>query len=241
MNTIIQTLIDSLPEGAPVNSVHIGLHWTAVFTHRVGLAATLRAGELPQVQSGVRQAGRLHTLSARELVQLSSSESPTERSVGQAAINSLLEVPQERCIEINAAEVIAERGAGKNVVVVGHFPFIPRIKEVAARLSVLELRPEEGDLPASAAREVIPAADVVAITSSSLINRTFDELIALCPPHALVLLLGPSTPLSPILFDFGIDILSGTVVTDPQTCLECVCQGASFRQMRGVRLLTMRK
>ena len=83
---------------------------------------------------------------------------------------------------------------------------------------------------------------MVAITGTTLINHTFEELIGLCRPDAFVLVLGPTTPLSPVLFDYGADVISGTLVTDPETVLRYVSQGASFRQIKrskGVKLLTM--
>ncbi|MBW2353121.1 MAG: hypothetical protein JRF51_07810, partial [Deltaproteobacteria bacterium] len=40
-------------------------------------------------------------------------------------------------------------------------------------------------------------------------------------------------------FDYGVDAISGTRVVDPGLALRCVSQGANFRQMRGIRLLTM--
>jgi uncharacterized protein (DUF4213/DUF364 family) len=52
------------------------------------------------------------------------------------------------------------------------------------------------------------------------------------------MLLGPSTPLSPILFDHGVNILSGTRVVDEAAVLRTVSQGASFPQVEGVQLLT---
>jgi len=63
----------------------------------------------------------------------------------------------------------------------------------------------------------------------------------LCRPDAFRLLLGPSTPLSSVLFDAGIDALSGTRVDDPEVVLRSVGQGATFRQIKrggGLRLLT---
>jgi len=168
-----------------------------------------------------------------------------------ATINALLSLDsasspqaQEKAwVDLNAGEVIATRGAGKHVALVGHFPFIPQVRERVGRLSVLELRPHDQDLPASAASEVIPQADVVALTSMTLLNRTFDGLMALCRPDALVLLLGPTTPLSPLLFDHGVHILSGSVVEDIDAVLQSVGQGASFRQIHraGVRLVTMKR
>ena len=90
-----------------------------------------------------------------------------------------------------------------------------------------------------AAAEVIPQADVVAITGTSLVNKTFDELIQHCRPDAFVLVLGPTSPLSPVLFEYGVDLIAGTQVVDPATALTVAGQGAIFRQMRGVRLVTM--
>jgi uncharacterized protein (DUF4213/DUF364 family) len=63
----------------------------------------------------------------------------------------------------------------------------------------------------------------------------------MCRPDAFVLLLGPSTPLSPVLFDAGLSGLSGTVVDDLGQVLLSVGQGATFRQIKrrgGLRLLT---
>jgi hypothetical protein len=82
---------------------------------------------------------------------------------------------------------------------------------------------------------------VVAISSTTLINGTFEGLVALCRPDAYVLLLGPSTPLSPLLFDHGVQLLSGALVDDVDSVLRLVSQGASFRQIHrhGVRLVTM--
>jgi uncharacterized protein (DUF4213/DUF364 family) len=52
------------------------------------------------------------------------------------------------------------------------------------------------------------------------------------------MLLGPSTPLSPVLFDHGVDIMSGARIADEEAVLLTVGQGASFRQVEGVKRLT---
>jgi uncharacterized protein (DUF4213/DUF364 family) len=129
------------------------------------------------------------------------------------------------------------------VVLVGHFPFVDRLRQAAAPLWVLDMDPTEGDLPASAADQVIPRAHVLAITGTTLINRTFDDLMQLRSPGALVVLLGPSTPLSPILYDYGIDVIAGSIVEQISPVLDLVSQGANFRQLRrgGVRLVTMQR
>jgi uncharacterized protein (DUF4213/DUF364 family) len=164
-----------------------------------------------------------------------------EAGLGMAAVNALLDVDEDSLTDRNASEEIIRRGEGKRVVVVGHFPFLPAVRRAVGNLDVLELEPSPGELPPAAAAEVLPRADVVAITGTSLLNKSFDGLIELCRPGAFVLMLGPTTPLSPVLFDYGLDLLAGTQVVDPVLALTVSGQGAIFRQMRGVRLVTMER
>jgi hypothetical protein len=246
--TLIDSLLDSLEDGT-LHDVRVGAFWTAVVAdvrgeRRCGLASTMQTDEHHYGGgAAVPDAGRLLQHTARELAGLARSHSPMEAAIGTAAMNALLPRQPERWAELNAEEVIAERGAGKGVAVVGHFPFIPRLQEAAARLWVLELQPRGEDLPAGAAAEVLPQADVLAITGTTLLNHTFEGLMALRRPDALVLVLGPSTPLSPVLFDRGVHLLSGAVVENVDAVLSAVSQGANFRQVRhfGVRLVTMQK
>jgi uncharacterized protein len=230
------------PEPVALRDVRVGPFWTVVWTERgAGLASTQRDAHTPHGHSLVRWTGDLLDHSAQELAGLLRSDSPMETSLGMAAVNALLEVDEGVLNDRNASEEIIRRGAGKRVVVVGHFPFIPDLRKPAGHLDVLEFDPGPGEWPAVAAGEVVPQADVVAITGTSLLNKTFDGLIGLCRADAYVLLLGPTTPLSPILFDYGVDLIAGTRVVDPITALTTAGQGAIFRQMRGVRLVTMTK
>ncbi len=241
--SVIDDLLALLPEErVAVRDVRIGLFWTVVWTERgAGLASTQRDVRTPHGQSLIRWAGDLVNHSAQELARLLRSDSPMETGLGMAAVNALLEVDEAKLTDRNAAVEIIQRGQGKRVVIVGHFPFIPDVRRAVGHLDVLELEPGPGELPPEAASEVIPQADVVAITGTSLLNRTFDDLIRLCRSSAFVLMLGPTTPLSPVLFDYGVDLIAGTRVTDPELALISVSQGAIFRQMRGVRLVTMVK
>ncbi len=255
---IIEALLGSLRADTPVRQVLVGSFWTAVVLDsdppRCGLASTLR----PVTHPGgppVPHAGRLLERSGRELAALLRSSSTLEASIGMAAFNALLEpcpelalsaaeglaegVDEVTCTEVNAEKVILERGTGRRVVIVGHFPFVERVRRAAAECWVVELHPRPGDVPAERAAEVLPQADVVALTGTSLINHTFDDLIRLCRPDAFVILLGGSAPLSPVLFDYHVDAVAGTLVVDVPAALRAVSQGATFRQIPGKRLLTM--
>ncbi len=247
METIIEKLISTLPDG-PVQEIRIGAFWTAVVVEiegrrRCGLASTTRGFDDHHHGGGpaIDEAGRLLERSALELAKLTRSNSLMESALGIAAINALLPAHEESWVDLNAEKVIAKYGAGKRVALIGHFPFIPRLREEVGSLWVLEQEPRGKDLPAEAAAEYLPQANLLAITGTTLINHTFEGLMALRHPDALVLVLGPSTPLSPLLFDYGVDLLSGAVVEAIDSVLRAVSQGANFRQLhrQGVRLVTM--
>lgn len=235
---IIDDLIGCLPDRpVPVRSVLVGAHWTAVCSTRCGLATTILGGKPHDNTTVVREAGSLHRKSAQELAEYARSENLLEASIGVAAINSLLEVNEQDAVEMNASEVLMNKGAGRNVALVGHFPFIPRLRKKVENLWVIEQHPTGDDHPAEAAFDLIPRADVVALTASALINQTLDDLLALCSPEALVLILGPSTPLSTVLFDHGATIIAGSRVIDEAAVLSYIGQVATFQQVKGVRLL----
>ncbi len=244
---LLKVIAPNAARAKPVD-VRIGAHWSiAAFEVdsrlRAGLSSTLGGGDEHHHGGGwpVRDAGRLLDKEAATLATLARSESAQEASVGFAAINALLDVDEAACEEINAAEILVERGAGRKVAVVGHFPFIPHLRTIAETLWVLELHPHEGDLPADRAAEVLPQADVVAITGTSLLNHTFDGLIALCRPDAYVVMLGGTTPLSSVLFDAGVSAIAGTLVVDPGPAILAVSQGATFKQIPGKRLVVLRR
>lgn len=243
---LLNRLLAGITIDGPVLDLRVGTHWTALAAAtpggaRAGLASTQIVHGIQHGTPVVRDAGRLAGRSTRELAGWVDSASLTERSIGFAALNALLHVDEERCVEVNAEELVVEWGAGRNVVIVGHFPFVPRVQAAAARCSVLELNPGPGDLPASAAPTVIPEADVVAITGMALVNGTFEELASMCRGDARVLVLGATTPISPLLFDYGVEAVSGAIVTDIPAVLAAVSQGASFRQIDGKRLVTLRR
>jgi uncharacterized protein (DUF4213/DUF364 family) len=207
---------------------------------RCGLASTLTSEHHHSVPD-VPRAGHLESQTSLRLANHIFSQQPTLVSVGMAAINALLPQQPDTWVDLNAEEVIARRGVDKSVALIGHFPFIERLRTQVGKLSVLELDPKPGDLPVAAAEKVIPEAQIVAITGMTLLNRTFEGLLRLCAPDAFVILLGPSVPLSPVMFGWGVDIMCGSVVISTYDVLAAVRQGANFRQVHkaGVRLVTI--
>jgi uncharacterized protein (DUF4213/DUF364 family) len=55
------------------------------------------------------------------------------------------------------------------------------------------------------------------------------------------MIFGPSRPLSPVLFRYGIGALSGARVVDEDADLRTLRHGASLQQVEGVRLVVRGK
>ena len=236
---ILEDIISTLDRGKAVKEVRCCSFWTAVVSKHCGLASSLNRHDHPHETAPVKDAGTLAGRDARALAELSFSENLLEASIGVAAINSLIDVDLEKCVEINASEIILEKGRGKRVAVIGSFPFLKRIAGQVDKLWVFEQRAVPGTFSESEIGEHVPEADVVAISGTTLINNTFERITGLCRKDAFVVLLGPSSPLSPVLFDYGIDVVSGSHVGDIEKTLRFLSEGAIFRQVEGVTLLSM--
>ena len=235
---IIERLLEAIQPGRILN-IQVGMSRTAVIAEtaggiRCGLAATFSNPERDHHKSpSVAMAGRLLDMPYDALAQLVNSDSLTEVTIGLAVINALLPGELEHRRMQNGHEYLLGQAIGKNVAMIGHFPFVDLLRPVAQNLWTLELKPRSADdIPADQAHIYLPRADIVAITATTIINRTFDDLIPLCRPGATIVMLGPSTPLSPILFDMGITVISGTRVLNVEETVIGIAQGSSIHQLR---------
>jgi uncharacterized protein (DUF4213/DUF364 family) len=244
MSAFDALLQDLEGRSCPVSGIYVGAFQTAVTARSTGLASTYRGVHSchDEAHGGVRRAGQLLEQDAPETARLALSAETVEASIGLATINAMLTPAESDLHALGAFELLAQRGRGKDVAVVGHFPFAARLKETARNLWIIERNPQPGDLAETEAQRVLPDCDVVCLTGTTLCNHTFDDLVALCS-RAYVALVGPTAPLSPVLFDFGVDAVCGARVTNPDAVIRHVVQSATFHQLRraGVRLATLVK
>jgi uncharacterized protein (DUF4213/DUF364 family) len=242
---ILAALLETLPEGWRVNQIYLGTTWTASFIEseagerRIGLAAAHSAK--PVTEGDFLQYGfnRLDRLEAPVFSRYALSQEPLEAAAGLATLNALLKPDPASLGQIDAGDWLVEQSRDRRVALVGRFPFIDEIEPVARQLWVFELEPRPGEFSFSQAPEIIPQAEVLAITGSTLLNHSLQNYLALANPTAKVIVLGPSTPLSPVMFNFGIDLLSGIEVADEKALLDSLAGGLSFRKMRGTKRVSL--
>jgi len=222
--------VEKVPD-EPVKEIFIGGYLITVTSAHTGLCTRVtRNREEPGEKLS------LFGKSAREIAIMLANPSPDfpdTVSCGMAAVNSLLPVP-ENALQSKAQDLILKRGRSKNVAIIGHFPFVENIVSEFQNLWVLENNPRPGDFPAEASKEFLPQADVVAMTATTLLNGTCADLLGYIPKEAFTIMLGPSTPFAPCLFDWGIDALAGSWVRDNSLVKLSIREGLPRRALQGI-------
>jgi uncharacterized protein (DUF4213/DUF364 family) len=187
--------------------------------------------------------GKLSGRPALDLANEALSDHGIRRAVGIAAMNALADTcwrrrphPQsELRLGIDAFDA-TEMRPGDKVVVVGAFvPFLRELKRRRQPFLVLEqdpatLKAEELPFfrPANEAPTVVPEADVLLITGTTLINDTLEGLLGLAKPAARVTMVGPTVSLLPDAFlRRGADVLGTVRITAPDEFLETLAEGGS--------------
>ena len=247
MNDSVERILDEVAgteavREAELIDVRVGPFWTVVRTSiGTGLASTMKKESDRDRAYPIAEAGSLLAFSPLELAARLRSRSAPEAAVGLAAVNALLRRPTGNLAEVNAADLLCERANGRLLALVGHFPFVDRLREACREVWVFErgARQRPGDLGEQHMEELIPHAEVVAITATTLSNGTLDGVIRLLGAEAFVVMLGPSTPYATSLFEAGFDALCGTVVVDDEAVVRAVSQGAVTGQITGVRRMCL--
>lgn len=221
-------LIAAVPEDAVVSDCLAGLSWFLVRSIGTGVAMRPR-----DIDEPLRDAGNIAGMKVRELASWIKSWNWYEAAMGLAAINSALNGQHavvENCgvwlDETRTQDVftcLLDELRGKRVAVIGHFYNLERLSDVC-ELSILERKPVHGDLPDPACEYILPEQDVVIMTATTLINKTMPRLLTLSR-NARVVVAGPSTPLHPLMFKHGIDLLGGLIVDDDASVWRAVAEG----------------
>ena len=245
MREVIDLLLHDIPkmEDIRIGRVCLGLGYTGVELEggQMGVCHSLLSEMTPGCCEIVEQAGTLAGRPAPALLSLADSWDLGERIVGIATMNALSQIVFETHPDRYAHEErnlidVLKVGHKDSVVLVGLIkPFIPILKSKAKQLYVLErgFRREKGILPDTACEEVIPEADVVVITGSSLANGTIDRLLELAENARTVTLVGPTVSCVPDpLFKRGVSFVGGIRVFDPDKAMQIIGEGGGTPQLK---------
>jgi uncharacterized protein len=237
-------------DGLTVERAVIGLFFTGVkLSNGIAGACATPIKTIPEAVCCPTSAmamplpGKLHGRPALDLAKEALGDHGIRRAVGIAAINALADTCSHRRphpetelrLGIDAFDATEIR-PGEKVVVVGAFvPFLRQLKRRHQPFLVLEqdpatLKPDELPFfrPANEASTVVPEADVLLITGTTLINDTLEELLHLAKPAARVTMVGPTVSLLPDAFlRRGADILGTVRITAPDEFLETLTEGGS--------------
>jgi len=187
--------------------------------------------------------GRLRGRPAADLAREALSGHGIRRTVGIATVNALADCcwqsrphPDVELRHGVDAFDATEIRHGDRVVVVGAFvPFLKELKRRGQAFLVLEQDPatlKADELPffrpAEQAAEILPNADVVLITGSTLVSNTLEHLLVLARPDARVTVVGPTVGMLPDAFlARGADVLGCVRITEPDPFLDLLAEGGS--------------
>ncbi|WP_276808482.1 DUF364 domain-containing protein [Castellaniella defragrans] len=188
--------------------------------------------------------GKLRGRPAADVLEdLAPGTGPMRRAMAIATLNALIETlwqrdgaPRDAQVSGgDAAQALALR-PGERVVLVGAFaPYMRAFRKEGRHYRVLEMDPatlRADELPhyapASAAPQIIPWADVLISTATTLTNDSLDALLSHARPGTRIAIVGPTAPLLPGPYRArGIQVVGGTRARQAGPLLDLLAEGAS--------------
>ncbi|ALG66940.1 DUF364 domain-containing protein [Beggiatoa leptomitoformis] len=233
-HAIYECLLDRV-SSALIEEVLIGLTWTLCRTDTyTGLAMSP-----PVLSRTLAWSGSLVGKNAMDLASWVRSWNPHEAVIGMAAINAVINagadalytqarrLPNTTLANLAVFDYFLPDLQGQKVVVVGRYPFLERYSQ-QMDLTVLERNPTADDYPDPACEFLLPEADWVFLTASSIPNKTFPRLAELSKQAKLVLM-GATVPWLPELATFGVDFLAGVKIENPTQLRQTVAEGGGVK------------
>lgn len=228
---IYELLKDYAISDTVVSELNIGLVWTVCRAGQLGLAMS------PSIPTRTLSwSGTLVGKTLAELAGWITDWEPYKATVGMAAINCSLNrqslpsgitlLPSPDNPNLAVFDHFLPQLHNKKVVIIGRYPGIERYTS-HMNLSIIERQPGEADFPDPACEFLLPSADWVFLTASTITNKTFPRLAELAQ-HATTVLMGPTTPWLPELHEFGINYLAGVEINDPTKLVQTAAEGGGI-------------
>jgi uncharacterized protein (DUF4213/DUF364 family) len=229
---LVRKMLQFMPRPeAKIEQVVAGSKFIAVVAGGRMALSSLLGAQPTQHESGLTET--LIGKTAAQAAGLLSANSPFSICLGMAALNAASTPDPASVVESgeSAETLISQLGRDATVGLVGDFPFVGRLRQKVGSLHLFELRDTPGAVPADQWASVLPHLDVLAITATTLLTRNMAYFLTLARQAAIVVL-GPTTPRSCALFEFGADYLCGSVIVDHHRVLEGIRAGWPFKAIK---------
>jgi len=236
---IYEDLISTVKDDFDTNvaNLSISIRWIAAITKKLGISITY---DNEKHMTGIEDAGYFKGKKAFELLEYLKTFDTLKVGIGLATLNSLIKIP-EKYEQFNVFDYLLEKGRNKKILFIGHFEDIEKLKGIAKEIVIIERKPKEGDYLDTFQEYLIPEADIVAITGSTFANKSIKRILELSKDKYTIVF-GPSTPLSEVLFDYGVDMIGGIVVKDDNKVFDIISQGGSLEKFKNyINFITLKR
>jgi len=212
---LIHSISESAERQQVIEDIRIYTNWVLVKTGKWSLSTIFRGmpglGDKPGMDSWMGDwLGKPALESALTLL---SSKETLSRAVGMACLKSLLPVPTS-IMSGNAVQMVEAAAAKVPTCFIGYFKEAAQWREMGRPVNIVELYPRPGDIHWNDAEEVLGEAQIVLMSGLTVVNETLAEVIRRTPKAKVRVMMGPTVPPSPVLFDCGLDLLGVTLVSD---------------------------
>jgi len=159
--------------------------------------------------------------------------STQHRIVGIAYFNALLNYDRQYPKQIDIFDEI-DFNKFQNIVMIGYFGSLTdKFKSASINLSIFDLKNNNNALvDINKQKEFLNKADVVILTSTSVLNNTFLEIIESTSENCRIFTLGPSTILHPDMFKYqNIHTIFGSIFEKSDSeLLDIIKNGAGTKR-----------
>jgi uncharacterized protein (DUF4213/DUF364 family) len=228
--TLLRRLFDVADAKTIIADVLIYLNWVLVKTNDYAMSTLLSGmpGLIPPEGMNTFMGDILGRNGLDVAMEFLDSKETLKRAVGMACLKGLL--PKISAYEDgNAIDRHREFAREHPTVFIGHFAEAETWRSQGNPVDIVELFPRPGDIHWDDSHDVLAKAELVLMTGLTLVNDTFDEVVKRSPRAKYRVVMGPTVPISSVLFDFGVDQIGGTIITDPQKTIRyCSLGGGSI-------------
>jgi len=228
--------------GVILNTGHAGICATPIKEIPEAVCCPSSARSMPN-------AGHLTERSVLKYLNDALSKIPMKKAMGISVLSALSSYCREKefvngydmKVGVDAINCIDLTEDSYPVVIGAIAPFLRVLKSRKKPFSVIELdtRTLKADelpfyVPPGKTDEIVPKADILVITGTTLINGTLEGILELARPETQVVVLGPTASILPhAFFKRGVDILGGDIITHPHKMLDTLAEGGSGYHLYG--------